>query len=449
MNAMRTRLAALFVLGGALCAAKTAEAGIIIKSNGNVFLGRIDVEDFKKTVEGKEAQATKDDYEYIRMHSPQQYKGGPKVQGEMIFFRNEIRWYDMNADEPTDDYMKDHADEKLDTKYLPYVARWREAHNNQVEFQPLTTFADFKSGSLAVMPTPREWGIDKASIRRPSGWTPSEVNGITIFTSDQAGSDGYKPRIHFFTTEAAIGAPTDWTAWIKSELEKLANTQDAFEIKPGDNEPKTVRGGAGSYDCEWTTTTRRAGKGIKALRAMRFREHRAYFVTCYTHEKDFDKHLTLFRQVVGSLVINEGGTQTNAAEVTDVSAVTVGQIYTWKSANVPDQIVWEVSAKESTSVRHRTTTTKADGSKSVKDNDLEPIGKIDPEPRLTAICGAPANPARQGKETIQVGTQSFDCDVWEALANGKKYKLWLSNKFPMEIRLTVDGQLVKELSAIK
>lgn len=443
---MTKHLLTLLVAGCALGAARTAEAGIIIMNNGKVFIGRMEAEDFKND---KGQVCPREDYATVTMHGPQQYKGAPVVRGEINFPKHDIRWLDPNSDEPTDDYMKQYADAPLDPKwYSLYVAPWKEARDNQVQIQPLTSFTDFKSGSLSVMSIPRKWGVDEAAIRRPTGWSQAEQGGITIFQSDQKGTDGYAARIHFFSTEAAIGQVSDQLTWIKQEIEKLASSQDAFETKGQDSSlgAKNVRGG---YDAEWTTVTRRSGKAIKAMRAMRFRDHRAYFVTCYAHEKDYDKHATIFRAVVSSLVINEGGKSADAtSDAPDVTAVAVGQTYRWKSQNIPDELVWEVTLKDVAAIRHRTTKTTADGSKQVRE-EPETIAPIDPVARLTAICAAPASPQKVTKETITVSGQAYDCDVYEAAANGKKYKLWLSKKFPMEIKLTVDGQLVKELAEIK
>ncbi|MEZ0229420.1 MAG: hypothetical protein ACAI25_12395 [Planctomycetota bacterium] len=435
----RSGFLALAVLG---LATSTADAGIVITTKGKVFIGTIDSDSFK---DDKGKICAKEDYASITVRRPQRYKGEPAIRGEIAFPKYEVRWYDANSEEPTDEYMKLYADAELDPKwYALYVAPWKEARDNQVQVQPLTSFADFKSGSLSVMSIPRKWGADEASIRRPTGWSQTEQGGITIFQSDQKLSDGYQPRIHFFSTEAAIGQPSDQLAWIKQELEKAASTPDSFEVR-GDAAPKSVRGG---YDVELTTTTRRAGKSIKALRSIKLREHRAYFVTCYSHEKDFDKHQVIFHQVISSLSINEAGKTEGQPDLPDVSSVAVGQTFRWKSQNIPDEVVWEIVTKDLTAIRHKTTKTTGDGSKQVRE-EPENIVPIDAVARLTAICAAPASPQKVGKESLSISNVTYDCDVYEAAANGKKYKLWLSKKFPVEIKLTVDGQLVKELAEIK
>lgn len=424
-----------------LSAAESAFAGIIIMNNGKVFIGRIESEDMK---DAKGIPCAKTECESVTMHSPQQYKGAPPIRGEMIFPKHDIRWFDPASDEPTDEYMKLHANDPLDPKwYALYVQPWKDAQENQVQISPLINLPQLKSGSLSVMSIARKWGADEASIRRPTGWTTNEVNGITIFVSDQKGTDNFSPRIHFFSIESAIGQVSDQLGWVKQELEKLANTPDAFEIKGENTGPKNVRGG---YDVEWTTTTRRGGRPIKAARWMKFREHRTYFVTCYAHEKEFDQYQLLFQACASSLAINEGGAA--AADVTDVTGVTVGQTYRWKSQSVPDEIVWEVTLKDVTAIRHKTTKTAADGSKQARE-EPETVGPIDPVTRLTSICNAPASPQKVGKETLTVSGVAFDCDIYETAANGKKYKLWLSKKFPVEIKLTEDGGVVKELAEIK
>jgi hypothetical protein len=422
------------LVASSLLLAARAEAGIIIMNNGKVFIGRIDADDIKE--------------DKVTMHSPQQYRGAPPIRGVMDFQRHDIRWVDAANDEPTDEYMKLHAKEPLDPKwYALYVQPWLDAQDNQVQYQPLVNLPQLKSGGLSVMSIPRKWGSDEASIRRPTGWTTNEVNGITVFVSDQKGTDGFVPRIHFFSIESAVGQYSDQLSWVKNELEKLASTSDSFEIKGENTAPKTVRGGC---DVEWTTTTRRSGRSIKALRVMRFRDHRAYFVTCYAHEKDFDQYQLIFEACTGSLAINEGAGSAASAggDAIDVSGVSVGQTYRWKSANVPDQVVWEVTVKDVGAVRHKTTMTGSDGTKQTRE-DPETIAPVDPVARMTDVCKSPASPQKVGTETLTVSGASFDCDIYEAAANGKKYKAWLSKKFPVVLKVTVDGGVERELAEIK
>ncbi len=444
------RLICLAVLACALVASR-AEAGIVIMTNGKVFIGRIDPEDMK---DAHGVACAKDVCESIIMHSPQQYKGQPPLRGEMVFPRHDVRWFDPASDEPTEEYMRLYAraNVPLDPKwYALYVAPWLEAQDNSNQIAPLVNLpASFKAGSLSTMSLVRKWqgagGVtDEASIRRPAGWSTNEVNGITIFTADSKGTDGFTPRIHFFSVDAAIGQITDQLAWIKQELEKVASGTDSFEVKGDNVNPKDVRGGK---DVEWTTVTRRSGKSVKALRSMKFRQNRAYFVTCYAHEKDFEQYQLLYQACVSSLQINEGGNSTATNDSMDVSNVSLGQTYVWRSQNVPDEVVWEITLKDTAAIRHKTTRTNADGSKKSSE-EPETIGPIDPVQRLNALCASQVAPQKVSKETINVSGQSYECDVYEAQANGKKYKLWLTRKFPMEIRFTIDGQLMKELSEVK
>jgi hypothetical protein len=443
------RLICLAVLASALVASR-ADAGIIIMTNGKVFIGRIDAEDMK---DAKGVACAKDVCESITMHSPQQYKGQPPLRGEMIFPRHDVRWFDPASDEPTDEYMRLYAKANvpLDPKwYALYVAPWLEAQDNSLQVAPLVNLPEsFKAGKLSTMSLVRKWGsgnvTDEASIRRPAGWSTNEVDGITIFVADTKGTDGFTPRIHFFAVEAAIGQITDQLSWIKQEIEKASSGTDAFDVKGDNVTPKEVRGGR---DVEWTTTTRRNGKAIKALRAMKFRQNRAYFVTCYANEKDFESYQLLYQACVSSLQINEGGNSTATNDAMDVGNVNLGQTYVWRSQNVPDDVVWEITLKDPTAIRHKTTRTNADGSKKTTE-EPETVGPVDPIQRLNAICSSQVAPEKKGKESITVSGQTYDCDIYEATANGKKYKLWLTRKFPMEIRLLVDGQLMKELCEVK
>src|SRR5205823_1276430 len=117
---------------------------------------------------------------------------------------------------------------------------------------------------------PLKWGPDEGSIRKPNGWSNTVVSDIYMFVSDQKPSDQndkFVPRIHFFSVENPTAQPSDKLGWVKQELEKLANTPDAFENKTegGMGQLKQVRGG---FDVEWTTLTRRTiGKEVKAIKA--------------------------------------------------------------------------------------------------------------------------------------------------------------------------------------
>src|SRR5688572_27598903 len=101
MNRTTKRLTLALTL--AFAATGTADAGIIILKNGKVFIGRIDPEDVSE--------------ENVTMRGPRLYKGAPAVRGEQKFPKYEIRWFDANSDEPTDDYMKQFENEEIDQRY--------------------------------------------------------------------------------------------------------------------------------------------------------------------------------------------------------------------------------------------------------------------------------------------------------------------------------------------
>lgn len=435
MNATKLTRAALVLVasiaGATLVAPRTAHAGIIILKNGKVFIGRIDAEDVTD--------------ENVVMRQPRLYKGAPAVRGEQKFPKYEIRWFDANSDEPTDEYMKLYEDAPIDQRYTPYVQRWKERRESQLTVA-IPIIPTLKTGSLSAISTPAKWGVDEATIRKPTGWTLNKINDIYVFESDQKGTEGFVPRIHLFAVDAPIAQVSDVLTWIRSEIEKLS-AADGFDLKAEGTQPKPVKGG---YDCEWVTASRHRAKTIRALRKIYFRDHRTYFITCYAHEKDFEGLLILFRSCIGTLTINEGGSSTaaTAAEQVDVSQVAVGQTYTFKSGAIPDAITWEITAKESATIRHRTTTTQADGSKKTTEQ-TEGTGPVDAVARMTAIAGAPASPAKVQTEKVTVSGQTFDCDVFEAAVNGKKYRLWLTKKFPVELKLTVDGAVERELAEIK
>jgi hypothetical protein len=426
----------LLVLGSGLFAAR-AEAGIIILKNGRVFIGRIDPSEDDKG--GPEDG-------FVTMHEPKLYKGAPPLHGKEDFPKHDIRWWDPVADEPTDDYMKDHADEPIDPRYLPYIERWKDRKNNELTIDPKMFMpATGMSGKLSPIPIPDKWGADEISIRKPAGWTSKKVNGIFIFESDQKGTEGFVPRIHVFSVERSAAAPSDQALWIKQEIEKLSQNEP-LNLKEGSMSPKPSRNG---FDLEWITATHRGNHEIMAVRQVHFRDHRTYFVSCYAHESEFDGLAMLFRACMQSLVITEGGAKgATANDRIDSTGVKVGQVYRWKSATVPDQRTWEVTALDTASVTRKATTTAADGQKTTSESP-ESLAPLDPVARIGAIAGAPVSPGRTGTEQLTVSGQTFECDIFEATANNKKFKVWLSKKFPITLKVTVDGAIVEELAEIK
>jgi hypothetical protein len=435
-----------------------AEAGIIIvKKGGKVFIGTINPEDVKPDT--------------ITMHEPRTRKGEPPVHGVMDFKRSDVRWYDPSSDEPTDEYMKDHADEEIDHAYAHYIQDWKDRQEQDIRVEVPKFMSN--RGNLSVSKLPREWkftggGRDVAKICWPTGWQTSEVktedgaNSISVFTSDKKGTGDFRPRVHFFSIEAAVGQIGDQLNWIKQEAERLGTSSEAFQAKA---EPavRQLKGGKDVEwkDVEWTTTTTRGGKSIKALRAIRFRDHRTYFVTCYAHEQDFEALAPTFGELIRSLEINEAGASGAAAgagsDKIDVAGVNVGQTYRWKSAASDDAVVWEILERSPTAVRHKATKTAPDGSKKTEEPKdegtalgFQPIGPVDPAAVVAYAVGGPSSPQKgAAPETLTVSGQSYTCDVYETAANGKKYKLWISKKFPVLIKVTVDGALDRELVEIK
>jgi hypothetical protein len=152
---------------------------------------------------------------------------------------------------------------------------------------------------------------------------------------------------------------------------------------------------------------------------------------------------------MASLNIVEAGTaNSNAADRVDTSAVKVGQTYRWKSASEPELKTWEITGVDGTSVTRKVTISTADGSKKTSESP-ETIGAVDPVSRIGAIAGAQVNPNKTATENLTISGQPYECDVYEATAGPKKYKVWLSKKYPVTIKVMVDGNVDEELDAIK
>jgi dienelactone hydrolase len=109
----------LIPLAAILLAAASADAGIVVLKNGKVILGKID-------------EAKSDKVELV-MYPPRAQEG----RGEFKVERSRIRWYSGDHDSPSDEYWKQHGDEKIDKDWEPERQRWLLRQKNKLDVVPV------------------------------------------------------------------------------------------------------------------------------------------------------------------------------------------------------------------------------------------------------------------------------------------------------------------------
>lgn len=267
-----------------LCPAE-ADGAVVVLKNGEVLVGRI-----------RDDEVTE---EQIVIRWP--YKDRTE-RGEINVPMFRVRWHDLEADEPTDAYWEKFGDKNIDGQWLHLYEKWKlrnQSNEGSLEGIDLLTPETFMS-TASLSPIPVENGNFR--IQKPEGWTSSiDENGITIFISDKAGTEGFRARIHVFAVKAAIGGTEDQVRWIEEEVSKLAKGSGAFEVR----ERKRLRARASGFDQEMLTLTTRFERPIVALRKLMFRKKKTYFFSAYSHERDYTNLELLFKACMRSLELKE------------------------------------------------------------------------------------------------------------------------------------------------
>lgn len=277
-------LGAGLAVAGLLVLTPSSEAGIVVLKNGEVLVGRI--------------RPDEDTQDELIMRWP--YKDRAE-RGEIKLPKFRIRWYDRDADEPTDAYWEKYENEVIDSQWLPMLERWRIRKRAESEVPDVPILEGFDSPRGKLSPVPVQ--TRDFEIRKPDGWTSATEDGITIFVSDQAGADGYRARVHVFSVPSLQRESTErQVEWVQREIGRLGggagNKFDVREMK----RLKPVRGG---FDQELLTATTRAERTVFCLRQVSFRDKRTYFFSAYADERDYSGLEILFKACMRSLVILE------------------------------------------------------------------------------------------------------------------------------------------------
>lgn len=284
MKTNTTLLAGGLALAALMGLARPCEAGVVVLKNGEVLVGRI--------------RADEDTQDELIMRWPYKER---KDSGHIKLPKFRIRWYDREADEPTDAYWEKFENEPIDSAWLPHLEKWRIRKRAEQEQPDVTILEGFDSPRGKLSPVPVQTG--HFEIRKPDGWTSATEDGITIFVSDQPGADGYRPRIHVFSVPSLPSESAELQLnWVQREIGRLGggagNKFDVREMK----RLKPVRGG---WDHEMLTATTRADRTVFCLRQMSIRDKRTYFFCAYADERDYSGLEILFKACMRSLTILE------------------------------------------------------------------------------------------------------------------------------------------------
>jgi hypothetical protein len=216
-----------------------------------------------------------------------------------------VRWFDADADKPTDDYWKKFWDEDVHPDWFDARAHWKEAEELRKKGAEVTILIDLDvQEDFDPLPIAGEGFM----CYRPLNWSSHE-DWITVcgqplpmhtFTSPKARYGGFAPRIHIFWTPVPEVSATEQVTWLKSIISRFTNRIDYEE----DETPRMV--GDGLWDCQFITVSHLPdGRVLKCLRKIMVRKDRTYFVFCYAHEDDWEVRFRTYRDFLAKLELAE------------------------------------------------------------------------------------------------------------------------------------------------
>ncbi len=253
-----------------------AAAGIVVTTDGNVIVGKIDA---RRGVTDTTIRVT---WPYGERHD----------EGELVAERARVRWFDPEADVLTDAYFEAHLDAPLrGARWLrmreEYLLRQRPEPGVQIEGElPPLELED----PLELQPIEGP-GF---SIRKPRGWVATWEGEILVLRGPTAPS-GFGPRVHVFSVRAAGESYAEQVAWIERELSDLAAV-GAFSVL---ERPRLERHPAGA-DQRLRTETRVGERAVRALREVRFRGERTVLFAGYADARDMRRLERLLKACLAS-----------------------------------------------------------------------------------------------------------------------------------------------------
>ncbi len=284
MKARNTKIAFVALGAAALVGTLTepADAGVVVLKNGEVLVGRI--------------RPDEDTPDELTMRWP--YKDRTE-RGEIKLPKYRVRWYDRDADEPTDEYWEKYENEVIDSQWLPALERWRIRKRNDAETTEVPIIEPFDTPKGKLSPVAMQ--TRDFEIKKPDGWTSTTEDGIMVFVSDQPGADGFRPRIHVFAGPRLSGSVEPQIELVRREIARLAGATGTFETR----EMKRLKPVRGGFDQEMLTVTKRGERAVFGLRQISFRDKHTYMFSAYADERDYAGLEILFKACMRTLVFFE------------------------------------------------------------------------------------------------------------------------------------------------
>ncbi|MEZ6185554.1 MAG: hypothetical protein R3F62_11160 [Planctomycetota bacterium] len=148
------------LIGLALLSMTPGLAGIVVLKNGTTFVGKLD----GKVLPPCPKDAA-DMPELVVMTWPHNGQEGPEGRARWEFKGHELRWYDLEADAPTNDYWEEHFDAEIERRWHAARERFKHAHKTEVELVPSPKVELWKGLERSAV---RQGGLE---IHPPLGWT--------------------------------------------------------------------------------------------------------------------------------------------------------------------------------------------------------------------------------------------------------------------------------------
>lgn len=275
MSRSPSGLTVLLVLVGL---AASAEAGIVVLDSGDTFVGRIDpVKDVSETT--------------IVVHKPAGEAGSWSID------RKKVRWYDASADAPTDDYWTKFHDAPIDARWWGLRAEFDRRNRPQTGTELLEIPALDPALFAETTVTGPGW-----ELKAPRGWRASvlEADAHVVTIVGQAGPNGYAPRIHVVaapTAAEAVATPAEAARWVELEVKGLADEGGFAVVQPA----RAFRGA----DQELVTSTRKAGREVRAVRRVLVRPQWTIVAAGYADARDWSTVEPLLRRALDTLRLTE------------------------------------------------------------------------------------------------------------------------------------------------
>lgn len=259
---------------------QSAEAGIIVTKDGEVFVGRIDA---KKGVKEDFVVMTRIEAKDIG-------------KGRMNFERHRIRWFDTEARTLTPEYWKLHRDKKLQGKWQALRPKVFTGTNTGL-------ISELKNlGKKRTKMSLRKHVVTSLGcrFRIPNDWERIERDGVCQLIARNA-KGGFNPRILIKAIERPKLSSDRQIDWFKEEIRKL-DDEKKLRIRRA---LKSRLRGATDKDVSIITEVKRGKKQYVVTRFVFFRETQVYFLSMYLLKKQLRDWDELFKKFLKAFSVDE------------------------------------------------------------------------------------------------------------------------------------------------